>query len=160
MTGSSKKLTEFESKSLEETEKIAGKFLEGIKQDQGKEKINVVGLKGDLGLGKTVFVKCIGKGLRIKEIIQSPTFVIQRSYDTGNPVFKKFYHLDLYRIEDAAELKIFRLDEIFEDKSNLVLIEWSERAQKGSSPFIFPSDMINIDFEFMNVTTRKISYTI
>lgn len=150
-----------ESHSLEDTKKIAGDFLQKIESAYKQKReisipINVVGLRGNLGSGKTAFAQSLGNILGVTETIQSPTYVIQKSYDITHPFFKKLFHLDLYRIENPDELKIFHLDEIFQDKSNLVLIEWPEKAGED----FFPLEMIYIDFEFVDETTRRISYTI
>ena len=55
----------------------------------------VIGLNGDLGAGKTVFTKGIGKYLGIKRTINSPTFTIMKIYDTQNSEISKLYHLDV-----------------------------------------------------------------
>jgi tRNA threonylcarbamoyladenosine biosynthesis protein TsaE len=138
------------SHSLDETRNIAQEFLNKIQE----ENINVVGLRGNLGSGKTSFVKAVGEILGIKEAIQSPTYVIQKIYEMDHPRFKKLYHLDLYRIEDQKELSIFRFEEIFESKENLVLIEWPERANQA----VYPGDMIYVNFEFIDENTRNVSF--
>src|SRR6185295_9824226 len=108
-------------------------FLENLTRMRSPQ-ATVVGLQGDLGSGKTTFTKIIGKLLGIEETIQSPTFVIQKIYKAKHPIFKKFYHLDLYRIDDPKELNIFHLDEIFNNPENLIFIEWPERSHGAHLP--------------------------
>lgn len=88
---------------------------------------NVFGLFGNLGAGKTTFTKEVAKQLGVKEEITSPTFTILQSYDINFGDFKKLIHIDLYRIENEKELEVLNLKEIFQDKSNLVLIEWADQ---------------------------------
>lgn len=138
---------------MEKTENKAEEFLEYlIKKDKSKS-ATVVALQGDLGSGKTTFTKIIGQLLGIKETIQSPTFVIQKKYETKDTLFKRLYHLDLYRIENPSEIQVLGLERIFEDKENLIFIEWPERAEN-----LLPNDMINIRFEHVDENTRSITY--
>jgi tRNA threonylcarbamoyladenosine biosynthesis protein TsaE len=107
------------TKSEEETkiiaEKIAGQFADG----------GIIALSGDLGAGKTTFAQGFAKGLKITSRIVSPTFLIIRQYPLpGKKNF--FYHIDLYRMENI-DLKNSGLEEILNDETNVVLIEWSEK---------------------------------
>jgi tRNA threonylcarbamoyladenosine biosynthesis protein TsaE len=87
-----------------------------------KNKPAVIGLSGDLGAGKTTFVKAFTKTLNIKTV-KSPTFVISHRY----PYKKAFvYHMDFYRLEDKEQLAPLGLDEIL-SSHNIVLIEWVEK---------------------------------
>lgn len=148
------------SKSLSDTEKMAEEFLkildQKIKSLPDKSNSVVIGLAGDLGSGKTTFTQFIGKILGIKEKIQSPTFVIQKIYETRHSTFKKIYHIDLYRLEDEKEIRILNLKDIVEEQNNLILIEWPKKLGKGQ----FDKNMIQINFEFIDENTRKISYVL
>lgn len=79
----------------------------------------VVTLTGDLGVGKTTFTKGIGKGLKIKKIINSPTFTIVKVYQGTLPL----YHFDAYRLEDCDQELGF--EEMFED-GGVSVIEWPQ----------------------------------
>jgi tRNA threonylcarbamoyladenosine biosynthesis protein TsaE len=81
-------------------------------------------LVGNLGAGKTTLTKGIAVGLGVAraEEVSSPTFTLIHEY--GEPV--RLYHIDLYRIEAAAELATLELDDLM-DRDALVLIEWGER---------------------------------
>lgn len=79
-------------------------------------------LVGDLGAGKTVFAKGFAAGLGVTGIVNSPTFVLMTEYEGRLPLF----HLDLYRLDDAADaLAGGLLDERQAD--GVVLVEWAER---------------------------------
>lgn len=75
-------------------------------------------LTGDLGAGKTTLTKGIALGLGIQQMIKSPTYTIIREYDSGRI---PLYHMDVYRIEGAAD--DLGLDEYFEGEG-LSVIEW------------------------------------
>ncbi len=105
----------YETFSAEETEAV-GKSL-GERAKPG----DIYCLNGDLGVGKTVFTKGFAKGLDIDEHITSPTFTIVNEYEGR----LKFYHFDVYRIEDQDEMYEIGLDEyLFGD--GVCLIEWAE----------------------------------
>ncbi len=131
----------FITNSNTETQKladdIAKKFTSGV-----------VALNGDLGTGKTTFVQGFAKGLGIKEIITSPTFVLIRQHKI--PKTTKFlYHIDLYRIDNLTG---FGLEEILSEPENLVLIEWAEKIKH-----LLPKDTIHIKFETLSKDKRKIT---
>lgn len=85
---------------------------------------DVVALFGDLGAGKTTFSRGVLRGLGFEGDVASPTFPIVQPYgapDLGLPV----WHVDLYRIEEPAELEELALDEAREEAA--LLVEWPER---------------------------------
>lgn len=108
----------------------------------------VIGLNGDLGAGKTVFTKGIGKYLGIKRVINSPTFTIMKIYDTSNESIKKLYHLDVYRL-DSSESD-FELEEYFY-LDGLTVIEWSIIIED-----ILPKDMWNIRISIISENERLV----
>ena len=85
-------------------------------------------LEGELGVGKTVIAKGIGKFFSIDENITSPTFTILKSYDTNDKTIKKIHHFDLYRIKNIDELLNIGFDEYVCDKNSISIIEWPEVA--------------------------------
>ena len=102
----------YQSSSEEETKKIAKDFAKLLKSG------DVVALFGDLGSGKTVFVKGLARSLGIKTTITSPTFVLIKSY----PIYRaqkslSFYHLDLYRVSGTKDIKSLGLKELFSKDS-------------------------------------------
>ena len=120
------------SRNIGDTYKIAEEFLAKLKPM--KKRATVVGLYGDLGAGKTTFTQAIGKVLKIKRKVNSPTFVIMKKYCIGKTYAKKFkllFHIDAYRLKNERELLHLGWEKIIENKENLVFIEWPENIIKA-----------------------------
>jgi len=128
---------EFLSKNIEETAKIAANFVETTlaKSDFGNT-ASIVGLYGELGSGKTTFMKYLAESLGITETIQSPTFVIEKIYELINQPFQHLIHIDAYRIEKAEEIINLGWQEIVANPKNLICIEWPERIAGIMPPHI------------------------
>lgn len=77
-------------------------------------------LKGDLGVGKTVFAQGFAAGLGMKEPVNSPTFTIVRQYEGGR---LPLYHFDVYRIGDVSEMEEIGYEDCFYGEG-VCLIEW------------------------------------
>ncbi len=114
---------EYLSKTTKQTEEIAKNFIKNhIFSLENRGGAFVVGLYGDLGSGKTTFVNFLAKHLGIQETIQSPTFVIMKSYkllpkEKKLSNFPTFYfealiHIDAYRIEKDDQMIKFNWNEI------------------------------------------------
>ncbi len=88
-------------------------------------------LRGELGAGKTSFVRALLQALGVRERIKSPTYSLVESY--ALPAGGTAWHVDLYRIADAAELEHLGLD-AWADGPALVLVEWPERAAAALPP--------------------------
>src|ERR1035437_9279245 len=124
------------SKNTKETEKIAKIFLKRILNAKSLPKgALAVCLSGDLGTGKTAFTQSIAKHLGIKEKIKSPTFVIMKSYKLKAKNYKRFFHIDAYRLKNEKELLSLGWEGIISNKEHLVFIEWPENVSK-----IIPTD--------------------
>ena len=110
----------------------------------------VIGLDGDLGAGKTSFVKGFATGLGIDEDnVYSPTFTLIHEYGPEGRVF----HVDLYRIEELRDLATLGLEDLFEREA-VVLIEWGERF-----PEILPADRTEIRIRVGDNDEREVSVT-
>ena len=81
-------------------------------------------LSGELGAGKTTFVRGVLRGLGYSGSVKSPTFTLVESYDLNS---NAVYHMDFYRVDDAQELEMIGIRDYL-DGSGLCLIEWPERA--------------------------------
>lgn len=153
------KTIEFLTKNKAETEKIAIDFAKGL---HGGE---TVALFGELGSGKTTFVKGLAKGLGIKDLITSPTFVFMKEY-SSNLKFKtclagrqvnnlKLLHIDCYRLESADDAISLGITEYFNNKIYILAIEWAEKIKK-----ILPKNIIQIQFRHDSKNNRKIKISI
>jgi tRNA threonylcarbamoyladenosine biosynthesis protein TsaE len=109
---------------LNELPSIVQEFLNNLKS---VDKAIVAGLSGDLGAGKTTFVKELAKQLGVEEDVTSPTFTVMQNYEIDFKSYKKLIHIDLYRFEQEDNIGVLRLDEVFKNSENLVLIEWVEK---------------------------------
>lgn len=138
----------FVSKSPEETKKIAGKLLKDflkIKQPL------VFIIQGDLGVGKTVFVKGLGEKLGIDNII-SPTFVVYYEYDIKN---RKFFHLDLYNVEEKEEFKQINIEKMLRP-GNILCFEWGEKTGEILDLLKNKVKIIYIKMKYLNESSREI----
>lgn len=89
----------------------------------------VVYLVGGLGAGKTCLTQGIAWGVGVKEYVRSPTFVLVGQYQGRLPL----YHIDLYRLESAAETLDLGLEEYFAGRG-VSVVEWADRAPEGLAP--------------------------
>lgn len=139
------------SKSVAETAKMAQDLAQKMRPHASHAA--VLALSGDLGSGKTTFSKAFAAALGIHESeVSSPTFVIMKSYGLRNRNhFKKFIHIDAYRLERAEEIERLGWREIVSDPGNLILVEWPENI--GAA---MPKDATKINFMFVDETTREI----
>lgn len=140
------------SRSVEETFDAARSFIEKVLKERGEiGGALVAGFHGDLGSGKTTFVKGVAATLGVDEHITSPTFVILKKYLIPDARYKILVHVDAYRLESGQDLLPLGWEEIIEDKGNLVLVEWPEIVAD-----VMPGDTIRINFEFVDENTRRI----
>ncbi len=136
--------------NIKDLNNIAKQMLDIIVKNDTKNAI-VVGLYGNLGAGKTAFVKEIAKIIGIKENISSPTFVILKRYEIKNLKFKNLVHIDAYRLENGKDLESLKWSEIIRNPDNLIFIEWPDRVKKA-----LPKNILKIYFEFVDEETRRI----
>ncbi len=116
MEESSGKIQKLDNLTERELKELAGEI--GASLDGG-----LILLIGELGSGKTTFVRGLAKGLGIDEkIVRSPTFVIMSVYEG----YKTLYHIDLYRLNDYEELFYVGIDEILNDESSIIAVEWAD----------------------------------
>lgn len=87
---------------------------------------NIIELVGDVGAGKTTFVRGLAKGLDITEPITSPSFTISKTYALKNG--GNLVHYDFYRLEDPG-IMLDDLEENLKNPKNIIVIEWGESIQ-------------------------------
>jgi len=98
---------------------------------------DVLCLTGELGAGKTVFAKGVGRGLGVRDVVTSPTFTLINEYQGRLP----FYHIDAYRLTGAADMAGLGYEEYFYG-SGVTLVEWA-----GLVAAALPDDRLDIAFE-------------
>lgn len=126
-------------KTEKEMEQLAKKFAACCPKD----KRLIIFLKGELGVGKTFFVRALVKSLGYPDLVKSPTYTLMETYEI-TPYF--IYHLDLYRFQSANEIFEIGLSDEF-DQPAIWLIEWPERAINflPKPDIVFHIDVIDTD---------------
>ncbi len=131
----------YTSSSEKDSAKIAKDFADILQIG------DVVALKGELGSGKTFFVKKIVEELGFDGYVSSPTFTILNIYEASTYL----YHFDFYRLKNTEEIeKIGFSDLLVED--GIFFIEWPEKAEA-----LMPDKYFEIRIDIINGTHRKIS---
>jgi tRNA threonylcarbamoyladenosine biosynthesis protein TsaE len=138
----------FISHSPTETEALGEKF--GRAAQQGF----VFALSGDLGAGKTQFVKGLARGLGISARVHSPTFTLVNEYGGGR---LKLFHLDLYRLETLEQIRSAGIEE-FLSPDGVAVIEWAERLGVGDERPAAGTNLIGVRIEIVSEAERKIIY--
>ncbi|MDB5033036.1 MAG: tRNA (adenosine(37)-N6)-threonylcarbamoyltransferase complex ATPase subunit type 1 TsaE [Candidatus Kapaibacterium sp.] len=133
----------YSSFSEEETFQLGIDFSERINAG------DIVAFYGELGAGKTEFIKGFCYGMRVDEIVSSPTYTIVNQYE-GEDARRHtvdIYHVDLYRIENAAELIEVGLYDILSDAGSIKLIEWAENAESILPVVRYDISFVTLDDE-------------
>lgn len=147
----------FTSKSLNDTSRFAQEFVENLLKsgDNCGKLATIVALQGDLGSGKTTFVKAVAEAFGVQKTVTSPTFVIEKVYKIkGFGSFTHLIHIDAYRLENGAELLTLGWKEMINDPRNIVFVEWPERVTE-----VLPDEVQTIRFTFVDETTRVLTTT-
>ncbi len=109
----------------------------------------VIALSGDLGAGKTQFVKGLARGLGVTTRVHSPTFTLVNEYPGGRlPLF----HLDLYRLETRAQILSAGVEEYL-SPAGVAVIEWAERLRDE-----LPANTVFVNIEILSETQRRLVY--
>jgi tRNA threonylcarbamoyladenosine biosynthesis protein TsaE len=143
-------------KTLIELEEDAKRFVESLAPSP--RGATLVTLSGELGAGKTAFVKAVAKALGVEAVVTSPTFVLEKIYalqpfDGHLVSFKRLVHIDAYRLEKGDELAPLGFDELMKDSGNLVLLEWPERVMEA-----IPESVTRISIVVNSDESRGIAY--
>jgi tRNA threonylcarbamoyladenosine biosynthesis protein TsaE len=131
------------SHSVAETEAIAAQWAGALVAGQ------CVALDGELGAGKTQFVRGLAMGLGANpRMVSSPTFVLLNIYPGGR---LKLFHLDAYRARGAEDLESIGFTELLE-QGGIVVVEWASRVKA-----LLPADHLKVEIEMAGAMTRRIS---
>lgn len=133
------------TKSEEATKKLAEQFAAILKGGE------VVELRGDLGSGKTTFVRGVVEALGSSARVKSPTFTVMNEYPVDHKKIKTVAHLDLYRFDYAEQLEALALAD-YRNKKTVVFVEWPEKVDDGALEATHV-----IEFAFVDALTRKIT---
>ncbi len=117
------------------------------------ETATLITLSGELGAGKTTFTQSIAKALGITDVVNSPTFVIQKIYAIPSGAFSRLVHMDAYRLKDSSELGVLGFDELLSQPETLIVLEWPERV-----PDVAKDATIHITLEPLEDGSRRITY--
>jgi tRNA threonylcarbamoyladenosine biosynthesis protein TsaE len=133
-----------DSHSIADTELIAADLASTLRGGE------CVALDGDLGAGKTQFVRGIVGALGgDARQVSSPTFVLLHIYDCRPPL--RVYHLDAYRVAGADDFEGIGFAELLEDENGIVVVEWA-----GKVADLLPANRIQVQLEVTGQTSRRI----
>ena len=128
--------------NLDDIATAAKDFLQTIKQNK------LIAFHGEMGAGKTTFIKTLCRQLQVTDIVSSPTYSIIHQYKTaGN---QTVYHLDLYRIKDEEEAVMAGVEDCFYS-GYYCLVEWPEKA-----PALFPANTLHCYLSVAGNNERKL----
>lgn len=127
--------------SEEETIRLAEKLTRLLQPG------DVITLAGDLGVGKTTFVKGIARGLGVKRTVNSPTFTIIKEYKGKVPL----YHMDVYRLEDSDE--DIGISEYF-NSEGISVVEWAHFIADD-----LPEEYLDIHMTYIDEHRRHLIFT-
>lgn len=107
----------------------------------------VIELKGDVGTGKTTFAQGLAKGLKVRELVTSPSFTISKTY-----VFPggKLVHYDFYRLMEPGVMAEDLL-EVMKDERAIVVVEWAETVKN-----LLPKNRLKLEFSYQDDGSRKV----
>ena len=106
---------EYLTKSAKETGNLAAKMAKKVTAPHRRTEALIIALEGELGVGKTTFVRGFAKAVGVKQKITSPTFVILKVYSLELIAYSHLYHIDAYRLKDHTELIPLGIEEIFSE---------------------------------------------
>ena len=139
------------SKKIKDTRELAGEIAGDLNLSKKNTHATVIGLTGELGTGKTTFIKAFAKKLGIRKKITSPTFLISRRFILPKSSgYKNMLHVDAYRITDPKELDKVGVASAIKGRSNIILIEWAENVKNA-----LPKDTVWIKFKYGDLKNQR-----
>lgn len=137
-------MSEHVSTSVEETEQVAAELAGTLRGGE------CVALHGDLGAGKTQFVRGLVRGLEgHPRAVSSPTYVLLNVYSGGRLTV---FHLDAYRVHGGDDFEAIGFGELLEQPDGVVVVEWAARVNE-----LLPADRIEVRIEPVGESRRNIS---
>jgi tRNA threonylcarbamoyladenosine biosynthesis protein TsaE len=130
------------SGSVDESASFAAEFMLSCKKGDR------IVLNGDLGAGKTFFIKAALSSIGIKNV-NSPSFAIVNEYQNNFHI----YHFDFYRLKNSSELFDIGWQDYLNDDESIIFIEWGKRF-----PTVLPKERIEINIDITNESEREFSF--
>ena len=138
--------------TLDNLEGAAKKMLDTLRPRASGA--TLITLSGELGAGKTAFVKALAKELGVSGVVNSPTFVLEKIYllpEGGK--FVRLVHIDAYRLGNGKELAPLGFEALMEDEQNIIALEWPERVADA-----LPVPALRITLTLQSGGSRTLSY--
>lgn len=110
------------------------------------EPFSVILFRGTLGTGKTTTISLIANELNVKDVIQSPTYVIVREYPLDLPA-ERLYHIDLYRLSSIEEIFEYGIFDLLALKKGIFCIEWPELLEEELREYLSFVKTVSLSFE-------------
>jgi len=132
-----------EVNNLSELDSAANALLEFAGNDR------IIAFTGDMGAGKTTFIKVLCEELGVKEVVTSPTFSIVNEYAAAGAIV---YHFDFYRIKNLQEAYDIGYEEYFYS-GNFCFIEWPERVKE-----LLPETYVSVEITVLSSDKRLFSF--
>lgn len=136
---------DFVSQSVEQTGQIGAQLGEALRAG------DIVCLSGDLGAGKTALTRGIAAGWGAREPVTSPTFTLVHQHTRASDS-QRLYHIDCYRLNDAADAWSIGLEDLIYG-DDVAVIEWAENVRD-----LLPPDCLWVRLEFGGEDERRLSY--
>ncbi len=133
----------YHTQSEKETEQVGAVLASRLRAG------DVVAMSGDLGAGKTVFIRGLARGLGVTRRVTSPTYTIVNEYDGKLPL----YHFDMYRLSGPDEFYDIGWDDYLK-RGGVCAVEWSERAEG-----LLPENTVYVCIAAQDETRRTIEIT-
>ena len=118
------------TKTPQETKRLGRILGDTLRATKTRKRAFIIALSGDLGSGKTLFVRGLARGLGIRARVSSPTFILARRHSISQSSFKNLWHVDCYRMKLLSELSHINFSKIANDPFNVIAIEWAEKIRK------------------------------
>lgn len=132
--------------NLSQTKSLASALADNIRGGE------VLLFFGNLGAGKTAFIKYLANFLGVRGVVSSPTFNILKVYNVAkNERVRHFCHIDAYRLNSGKELIDLGIEEILDQADTVTAIEWAEKIKD-----IYPKKYIKIEIKTLDEKSRLI----